>query len=233
MQSHSGQTAKEFLNSMGIKIVTSGRSTDPKSRSVCKEELVIAIGNDDVQTVKELIDSGKVCNCLVGDSDISSLMIARSKEMADILIKAGADPDYKDHKGMTVLHHMLHSDKPEEIILLLIESGADVNAVASGLNMETPLLAARQLFFEGGNPDKGEQIIRRLHKAGASLDAQDDLGYTVLISAALNNKIRLARFMLSMGADPHIRTTDGKTALDWARELHHIEIERVLLDHGA
>ena len=108
-----------------------------------------------------------------------------------------------------------------------------MDAAARGLDRETPLLTARQLFFEGGDPELGERIIHLLREAGASPDARDGLGYTALITAAVNDKPRLARLMLSLGADPHIQCEDDKTALAWARELGHREIEEILVEHGA
>ena len=98
---------------------------------------------------------------------------------------------------------------------------------------ETPLLSARGLFFEGRDQNRAGRILRLLINAGARVDAQDDMGYSALITAAVNNKPRLARRMLGVGADPHTRTSDGMTALAWARDLGHREIESLLLAAGA
>ena len=68
---------------------------------------------------------------------------------------------------------------------------------------------------------------------GAAVDAPDASGYTVLITAAVNDKRRMAQLMLFLGADPHVRTRDGMTALAWAKELGHPEIEAMLLEGGA
>jgi ankyrin repeat protein len=100
--------------------------------------------------------------------------------------------------------------------------------VAAGANGETPLLAARQLFFEGGDPDRAERIVRRLHRAGADVNARDAAGYTALITGAVNAKPNLVRLMLELGANPYVRSADGVTALGWARRLGQREVVEVL-----
>ena len=183
--------------------------------------------------MRELIGAGVDVNGEIDGGGLTPLMISRSPDMTRALLALGADPGLRDRNGMTALHHMVFADRAEKILPLILAAGADVDAAAAGANGETPLIAARQLFFEGGDPEHGARVMRILHGAGASVNARDDLGYTVLTTAAVNDKPALARLMLALGADPDVRTPDGRTALAWARELKHREIERLLLAHGA
>jgi len=236
-----GETARQHertwnnMDSRDIKIVPS-QSALPNhilSKAALKEHLLLAIGSDDIPEVERFISAGADVNRPITENGMTPLMLCRSPGMVSTLLEKGANPDRRDDKGMTALHYHLFSDSAEKILPLLLNAGADVNAVAIGSNKETPLLAARQLFFEGGDPNRGERIIRLLSQAGAFLDAQDELGYTVLMTAVVNNKPRLAQLILSLGADPHVQTEEGKTALDWARELGRDKLERMLLQYKA
>ena len=51
------------------------------------------------------------------------------------------------------------------------------------------------------------------------IDAADDLGYTLLHTAAVNDKVSLARSALALGIDGSKRCLSGSTALDYAVEL--------------
>jgi ankyrin repeat protein len=194
--------------------------------------LIGAIGNDDTLLAQEIIQTGTDVNSRINKGGLTPLMISRSAKMTKTLLSLGADPNLKDLKGMTALHHMIFTDGAETILPILINAGVDVHSPAAGSGNETPLLVARQLFFKGGDLEHGKRIVRILLEAGASVNDQDDLGYTFFITAAVNNKFEMAKFILKMGADPQIRTIEGITALDWVRESHHMEIEKILLENG-
>lgn len=225
----------DALGGMGIKVTQSseGYHDNASWSGDLNGQLVMAIGDDDAAGAVRLIKAGADANGNVAGGGLTPLMMAQSPTMVTALINNGADPRRSNSEGVTVLHYLLFAERAEEILPILIESGADVNAVATDADRETPLLAARQLFFEGGDHDRAERIVRLLHAAGASVNAQDTDGYTALITAAGNDKTRLTQLMLSLGADPHLKTNDGMTALAWARELGHSEVEAILLKAGA
>lgn len=229
------KTTGDVLRGMGFKVT---QSSEEKDNNVSwsgdlNGQLVMAIGDDDPVEAVRLIKAGADANGDVAGGGLTPLMMAQSPAMVSALIDNDADPRRRDSKGATALHYLLFAERAEEILPILIDSGADINAVVTGANRETPLLAARQLFFEGGDHDRAKRIIRLLYKSGASINAQDADGYTALITAAVNNKLELAQLMLFLKAEPHIRTIDGMTALAWARELGHSKIEEMLLTAGA
>ena len=97
----------------------------------------------------------------------------------------------------------------------MIEKGADINAVD---------LSGQTLLF-----DKISSInaieFREFMEIGVNINKQDTRGYTILHEAIIQRKANLlggvffTDFMISHGADPTLKTNDGKTAIELA-ELH-------------
>jgi ankyrin repeat protein len=56
---------------------------------------------------------------------------------------------------------------------------------------------------------------------GAEVDARQQAGYTALQAAAIHGDEELSDLLLSRGADPALRSDDGKSAADLAREKGH------------
>ena len=116
--------------------------------------------------------------------------------------------------GFTALHLAAFFGRPEGVALLL-ERGADVNAVATSeqIGPVQPLHSAaamRQL-----------ESARLLVERGADVNAGQAGGYTPLHEAAANGDDELARLLLAAGADPRSRNEDGRTPADLAAERGH------------
>lgn len=86
----------------------------------------------------------------------------------------------------------------------------------------TPLLlAADRANFE---------TVELLVEAGATVTARDVRGLTPLaLSIATGHAdARIVRLLLLKGADPALKSTNGETALDWARKYRDPEVQRAL-----
>ena len=98
--------------------------------------------------------------------------------------------------------------KRDKIALLLIESGANANAVDP--SQRTPL----HLCVERDLP----AVAAALLKAGADADRHDKVGWTPLHHAAAKNRLELTRVLLKGGANPTVLSREGGTALHEAAE---------------
>lgn len=207
---------------------TPEKPADPLEQEALGYELMVAIHNDDVADAKRLIGQGAPVNARLPKTGMPPVLSARSPAMLRLLLESGASANAADEYGRTALHHMLFEQDAEQLLGLLLEHGANVNQAATLSGGETPLLAARELFFEGRDREHAAALMRLLIKAGADVNARDESGYSLLMTAAVNDKPDLARLALEYGADPSLPCNDGKTPLMRARELGHDGIADML-----
>ena len=113
-----------------------------------------------------------------------------------------------------------------EIVKLLIDEGADVNA--EGDDGRTPLHLT----------SKREQALLLISK-GADVNAKDKDGYTPLMAAVsptLNegsHQKEYIELLIDKGAKVNSKSSKGGTALDWATTDKLFEIADLLRKHGA
>jgi ankyrin repeat protein len=125
-----------------------------------------------------------------------------------------------------------------DLAKLLVDAGAILNDVSDA----SPLLAAagsgrvfviKWLLSQGA--DVSSQGARALHCAanagqteaalvfverGVDINARDRSDWTPLMTAAWQGHRETCQAFLAAGADPALKESTGKTALDWARQSH-------------
>ena len=107
-------------------------------------------------------------------------------ELMEILLKAGADPDIRDNKNQTVLHHVAASsiglDHGTKIIALMVKYKADINAADHHGN--TPLHIAGDNCLRGYGPKNLQAVL----EAGADITRTNKKGQTPLDAMAESKK---------------------------------------------
>jgi ankyrin repeat protein len=101
-------------------------------------------------------------------------------------------------------------------VRLLLEHGADANAVGEGAARYTPLTGA----VTGRHAD----VVRELLRRGADPTPRYGPGYTPLHVACANGSEEIVRMLLQAGADKNARTDEGKTPRDLASDTGHAVI---------
>lgn len=117
-----------------------------------------------------------------------------------------------------------------DIVQLLIEAGADVNARSP---FGTPLWIAAH-----DNRDKSVELVQVLLDAGADMNSRGRDESTALMQAANANARQIIRLLLAAGADVAARDCTGATALHAAVRLTEggvpdIEVIRAIVNGGA
>ena len=168
--------------------------------------------------------------------------------LLEVLLSAGADPNIKDKKGNTALHDaVLGSD--DEVALLLIQSGAEVNA--SNNEGATPIyLAAAMgwsrvvsaLLAHGASPDVGMEGVTPLHVAtGIILTDQRPSGEWESFSEMLTRTgrdgtdfLKVAKALVEAGAEVNALRSQGKksTPLDMAEVCGNTMVAEYLKSVG-
>ncbi len=111
-----------------------------------------------------------------------------------------------------------------EIVRLLVDRGADVNAVARNNTGYTALTAG----VASSKPD----VVEILLEHGANAAYRYGPGYTPLHEAASSGHLAIARMLVSHGADPRATTDDGKAPRQLAEEKGHNAVAEWLKEVG-
>lgn len=143
----------------------------------------------------------------------------------EMLIKLGADVNGKDKHGITPLVHAL-SDGKYFAAKALMDHGAD-GSLAAGAEGITPLMAVatqitaqtRQSHITQGPAPTA--LADDLMKNGAAVNAVTQHGVTALMISAGHNNAPMIGLLLRAGADPALKSNEGKTALDIAQKALH------------
>ena len=195
-----------------------------------------AAAEEHPQTVALLLQAGADIHARDSEGDTPLLVAAYggflNPAVLETLVNAGADVNDRNERGATVLHAALPSwpvvrrlldlgadasaptllhkaarlgDNPE-LITVILDAGADVNA--RNRIGQSPLHDAAL----GGGPG----VIAALVAGGAELNARDNRGATPLHQAVEAKKPANVAALLKAGADAHIRMPDGETPLHLA-----------------
>lgn len=133
-----------------------------------------------------------------GDLEGVSSLIEENKERLHL----------RDESGWTPLHHAAYNDHAE-LIALLLEAGADPNAVGEGECAPVHVVAT----------DGSPASLAKLVEGGADVSLPDDTGATALHFATLNKRVDLVQALLEQGAPVNMKDAQADTALDLARRF--------------
>ncbi len=132
-----------------------------------------------------------------------------STESAAALLDQGADPDFRDDSGRTLLTIAAAEEYSADRTLLLLGHGASVNLAAS--DGDTPLMVAADRYQPA--------TVKALLDRGADPNAADRDGNTALLRAAASryswqeDRQPLIGLLIEKGADPAAKNRHGVTAL--------------------
>ncbi|BCK87669.1 hypothetical protein MIZ01_1460 [Sideroxyarcus emersonii] len=141
---------------------------------------------------------------------------------AQRMLAAGADANFRDAEGATLLMLAAHAgDLP--MVELLIESGADVNAGDAQGWM--PLSKAVY------NPELKRgfaDVVKALIDAGANIESAIGYGVRPLMLAAGYGETAVVERLLDAGADVLACNEGGYTALMMVKQKHYVDVINLL-----
>jgi uncharacterized protein len=107
-----------------------------------------------------------------------------------------------------------------EVAMYLVSEGADVNIPSNNDFKVAPIHSAVS--------SNSREIVELLLLSGANPNAKQQKDVTPLMGAAHNKNVEIVKLLLTAGASKTDRTTDGKSALDWAKEVDASEVMMLL-----
>ncbi|KAJ5776677.1 uncharacterized protein N7511_001688 [Penicillium nucicola] len=128
------------------------------------------------------------------------------------LLRAGLDPNQRNHGGQQPIHMVDGSgDDVNDVLDILCKAGADLEARDSkGYTPLTRLMC-------GQSQHNSRELIEVLHRRGANINAQDYQGNGILWNL-IQNEFRSQHldYLLSLGVNPNMTNYKGDTF------LHHL-----------
>ena len=194
---------------------SSSRDIDQRNRQALQQALVA----NEIQDLKDILDNrqGVHPDVDLGEG-LRPLMMVQSAEAARVLVDHGANPNLRDAKGCSALHYAILTARSGEIISVLLNAGADVNARDN--DADTPLNMLRVVFIEFQDFATSQTLLNQLVRAGADINSRDKFGDTLLHVAANNDHAPLAAAVLALGADSTLVNHSGDTPYAIASRLN-------------
>lgn len=126
-------------------------------------------------------------------------------------LKNGGNPNEQEENGESVLCFALRYHCDEDVLSLLIDSGADLKHIDNeGVSVFDVAVTYNNL-----------PIIEHLINAGFDVHtATRNSGFTPLMGAVCYGRIEVIKKLLAMGVDLDARDSHGFSAIDFARKMH-------------
>lgn len=171
-----------------------------------------------LETLKQLIGKGADIHSRdgTGYSAIQFAAMNGDADMTKFLLTAGAKVNDRTDFGDTPLHNA----KTKEVAVLLVEAGADIEAVDEEFGM-TPIFNC------------GFDVFMYLIEQGADFEAKSKKGMTPLVWSAYGPALDKIRVLIEKGADVNSGEGRLKTALQIAANWGHLDLVRFLVEKGA
>ena len=163
------------------------------------EALITASAMGSVNCMNILIEAGADGNKLFkGRSALSVAAMKGSSTGVDILLKSGADVNFRDNKGRSVLHNAVNSTDVQSVKFLL-EAGADVNSTD---NEGNTAMFLSPIWFSM----RGLNCYRLLLNAGVKVNVRNNHGFNAL-----------THFLKNLGDDERYKRSRTATDANWKK----------------
>ncbi|WP_457749223.1 ankyrin repeat domain-containing protein [Sulfurimonas sp.] len=126
-------------------------------------------------------------------------------------IKNGADISETNEAGESVLACALRAKCSNDIIMLLIENGANIfDFDNEGVSIFDMAITYDNIEIVNYLIEQGKDVNKTTRKSG----------FTALMGAACYGRVEIATILLENGADKNVKDSKGFSAVDFARKMN-------------
>jgi ankyrin repeat protein len=166
-----------------------------------------------------VIDSG-------GNTPLYCAVSARLFKVTQYLLQNGADANLTQRVDKRMPLHQAVEEINLELVKLLVECGADVNAQDAYKNTALHQLARRR-------DRTSESCAQYMLQNNAEPNARDEKGRTPLLEAAERGHLGMVKILIEQGADVSSADDNQNTALHLAAGRGHLTVVQYLVNCGA
>ncbi|PVH70469.1 ankyrin [Cadophora sp. DSE1049] len=204
------------------------------------KDLSRVVGYFEHQRGRRLLKSLLSVKVSTVDAFAEKLLVAAAKAEKAMIIKevleAGTDPNIWDGwSDKTPLHYVVERGN-KELVLALVDAGADVNAHAVREEEDEEVVAEGASILQAAAGAGNIELVQILLAADAYVNALPAYrrGITALQAAAIKGYVGIATMLLDAGAHVNAQAAseDGRTALEGAAEHGRIDMVKLLLSCG-
>ncbi|CAH0549306.1 unnamed protein product [Brassicogethes aeneus] len=212
------ETAK-FLINKGADVNLRGSKSNATALHVAA-----ATGNVEIAKVLLSKDADIDAQDINGYSPLIYAVRKNHTETAKFLINKGADVNLRGSKDNATALHDAAATGNVEIANVLVSNGADINA--QDINGYSPLMCA----VSNNHTETAESLINQ--GADVKLCCSKDKRMALHVAAATGN-VKIAKVLLSNGADINAQDINGYSPLMFAVIKNHTETAEFLINQGA
>ncbi|WP_333023901.1 ankyrin repeat domain-containing protein [Wolbachia endosymbiont of Pentidionis agamae] len=182
--------------------------------------LSYAVMNNDGTMVRFLIEKGNASVNLGKYNNPLSMAISREyTELAEYLIKKGADVNHQNSIGRTLLHKTAE-DGNVAMVKFLVEKGARLDVLDKW--NDTPLHVAANVQANKGHLE----VVSYLIKEGADVNLTNN--YTPIHLAITRGNLDMVKCLMDNGADLYIKRACDGTPFAYAKQQGQTEIVKYM-----
>jgi ankyrin repeat protein len=134
-------------------------------------------------------------------------------------IKSGADLQESNEAGESVLACALRAGCDHDLLMLLIENGADIfDFDDEGVS----------IFDMAITYDNREMVYYLLEQGVDVNQTNRKSGFTALMAAACYGRVEIVKLLLEKGADQYAKDIKGFSAIDFARKMNKKSVLKLL-----